>query len=184
MILSFSHDAMIVRQQDALAEVKRLDIYGPRIHAPATVTPPANAVSVASVAEVLTARNAAEVTQSVVCAVMVDVVNVIRLLAVGHKPGDPMSLIPFAVKPDSNVSVIGHAASNSPGAGFSADVSRPGKHARFGIVIKNIVNGIWDNLYSHLKLPLDLVRGSVVGATDAPILYQIPNKMNIGGLNG
>ena len=168
MICTFSHDAMEVGKQDAFAEVQRLDIYSPRIHAPATVTPPANTVGVASVTEVCAARYAAKIAQSVVCAVMVDVVNIIRLLSVGHKPRDPVSLILDAVVPDGNVAVIGFASGNSTRASFSADVYRPAKHSRIGIVIKDITNRVWNNLCSHFELPLNLVRGLTVGAVSTP----------------
>ena len=99
MISTFSHNAVKVGQQYTLARVNQL--MAKRGSPVSVVVPvlrirpyPMNAACMNAARKLVEAvgrcRNASQVTQSVVNAVTVNVINQIRLLAVSKKPANPM----------------------------------------------------------------------------------------------
>ena len=110
--------------------------------------------------------NITQVAKSVVCPVMVDVVNHIRLLIVSKKPADSMSLVESALVLQPKIAISSSPASISA-LGLAGNVSQK---PRFRVVVKVIANRIRDNLSSHFVLPHNLVRGLAVVAVSTPIL--------------
>jgi hypothetical protein len=110
--------------------------------------------------------NITQVAKSVVCPVMVDVVNHIRLLIVSKKPADSMSLVENALVLQPKIAISISPASTSA-LGLARGISQK---PRFRVVVKAIANRIRDNLSSHFVLPHNLVRGLAVVAVSTPIL--------------
>jgi hypothetical protein len=188
MIRSLSHDAVEVRQQDVLAVVQlpasvpgnnaKVRVFSPalRLSDPS----PVNAGFAPSVEAVYRASGIPDFGQPVVMRRVMDVVNLNWLLAMSNKVGNAVLKIFCSAVSQIAVSIFSERSGSLAGS----LPTNPGEHPRVRVVGESIADRVWDNVYSHLKLPLDLVRGSVVGATDTPILRQIAHKLNIGGLNG
>jgi hypothetical protein len=184
MICSLSHDAMIPGKQYALAVVEHfVSVSRPCKHGAIPAASPSNADAVAPVQHILRSADVAEVAGPVVIPNSVDVINFIWLFSGLKKPNYTVRSIPLTLMHDKSVSILLRIASNLSRLS-GALIDKPKKITRIWVVAKDITDRVWNNLCSHAESPLSVVRGSVVGATDAPILYQIPNKMNIGGLNG
>jgi hypothetical protein len=189
MTLPYSHNAAkvgnknIVTAIDAFVFVSSVCV-PVRFAASPVIFSPCNALHSAPVELIVAAVRSAKVAKAVVAGISIRMINHGRLLVMNKKPGNAMGHVPLSVVRDLDVPVRQATPGNHAGLDAFPNANAPSKFARIGIVIKDIANRVWNNLCSHAESPLSVVRGSVVGATDAPILYQIPNKMNIGGLNG
>ena len=188
VIRSLSHDAMEVRQQDALAVVQfSPSVFGNnaevRVFSPAlrlSDPSPANAGFAPSVEAVHRAGGIPDFGQSVVMRRVMDAVNLNWLLAMGNKVGNAVRKIFCSAVSQIAVSIFSERASLLAGSlSFS-----PSENARFRVVRQDISDRVGYKFRSHLKSPLHLVRGSVVGATDAPILSKNTCNLNMGLLNG
>ena len=108
----------------------------------------------------------AEIAKSVVSAVVIKVVNHLRLLAVGKEPADAMGHVDAAFMLDSQVAVSSVPPSN-PAFGFARYV---GQLTRDRVIADVFFNRVRDNLCSHIAPPCGLVRGLTVAAVSASIL--------------
>ena len=161
MIGTFCHYAPAMSYQDILALVYR---------PVAKVRNPSAASEAHASRSFVTAigfvRHTAEIAQSVIKRISVDMVDIFRLLVVGKKPSDPV-----VVELDASDS-DGHSALLNCSSFFAAKSIYPVQMPSFWFVPQFIANKIWDNFRSHAESPLSVVRGSVVGATDTPILTE------------
>ena len=174
MICSLSHDARMPRQQDVVAGVNNFGSV--RCKNLVSDLAPVNAHAAPLVKAVQHVIDIAKVGYSVVCAVMVDMVNDIRLFAVNKKPSKAVSGEVCAVDPDLDVAeALLQRAGNSSDLGFVVVVN-PGEHARFRVVGENIANRVWYKFCSHAESLLSVVRGLTVGAVSAPILTRESNN--------
>lgn len=186
MILPFSHDARMPGQQDVLAGVEVFaPVFGSNVPG-AFPAPPKNTPRLSLVSEVYGFSDGVQVRNRIVRFIKVNVMNVILagINSIMEIPGKAVRVVSIAFVSDANVAGALKGAGRVAGLDVSAATNSPRKEPRFRVVGENIADRIWYKFCSHLKLPLHLVRGSVVGATDAPILRQIAYKLNIGGLNG
>ena len=186
MILPFSHDAMEVRQQNALAGVEHpAAVFGSDVPVPA-FAPPKNTARLSLVSEVYGLSDGVQVRNRIVRFIKVNVMNFILagINAVIHIPSKAMRTVCRSFVSNTDVSAGLRGSSRVAGLDVSAAPNSPCKEPSFRVVGESIPDRIWYKFCSHLKSPLHLVRGSVVGATDTPILRQIAHKLNIGGLNG
>ena len=180
MSCSNSHVTSVVSEQNAPACVQgfSLEVDNPLL----SVTAPSN--SPAPIVDLIgRGVNIAKIAKSVVQRVAVDMVDNIRLLAVRQKPSNAVSKIALSLKKNHAVSGTAfcrasHGASN---AIATPDFIRD--DASYWVVIKEIANGIRDNFRSHAESPLSVVRGSVVGATDTPILPPFVSSGHKSGDN-
>ena len=175
MTLPFSHDARMPGKQDAFAGVKPT----PPVRCKNSSALPVDAHAAPLVKAVQYVIDIAKVGYAIVRAVMVDMVNDVRLFAVDKKPSQPMSVVDGAQSANCNVAMRSDAT-----RGFANPrlvvVSNPSEHPGFRVVRENIAQRIWYKFCSHIVLPHGLVRGSVVGATDAPILTPNSSQIEIG----
>lgn len=175
LICSLSHDAMKVRQQDALAvvehfvSVSRLSNSNSLPISARMPRPESASGGYFSVKAVLALGYVTKICNSVVSAIMVDVVNNVRLLPVNKEPSKPMGVVKLALKTDPNVAVVSQRASNRALLFAACSLFAP-KHARVGIIVKEVADRFWNNAFSHLKLPLHLVRGLTAPTVSTPIL--------------
>ena len=110
-----------------------------------------------------------KVLKSVISFISVDVVNHFRLFAVSKKPSKPVGIPSFFKKADLHISFTTDHTCNITSNSVTP-INLPRKDASIFVVVKDFSDGIWNNLCSHFKSPLDLVRG-VAGATAiAPII--------------
>ena len=114
---------------------------------------------------------ASQVAQAVVRAIAVDVVNLFRLPSCAKKPREAMGKKRLALM--GNADVAGSVKS-STGAELAAPIRfYAGYNAAIRVVGEVFSYRFWDTFESHIKLTFDVVRGSVVGATDTPILHYL-----------
>ena len=151
MIRSLSHDAMIVRQQDALAAI---DLLVTEIRdcvqvgfASLPLAIPANAAAVLSVSPIVGVIRCAKVAKSVVSRRVIDVVNHGRLLAMREKPSEPVAEVCDALKGDSMIALVVYATSDTASRDVLRGADRPGKHARVRVVVKSIADRLRDALH-------------------------------------
>ena len=108
----------------------------------------------------------------VVSMVMVSMINVCgRLLACHQKVGNTVGIVLPSLILKSSVPTSINAPSNFPNSAFMSRLN-PNQITRIGTVFQDIFDGFGYKFRSHIVLPHGLVRGSVVTATDAPILSQ------------
>ena len=173
MIRSLSHYAMKPGKQDALATVNNVLPFVARVDSAIPVRAvgggllagfPVNAYSPVLIEKVLRLRDVAKVGYSVIRLVAVDVINNLRRLTVNKKPGKAMSKVSAPAYANAGVAIrAGLCDGNVAGAG---------KQPRFRVVRQDISNRVGYKFCSHAESLLSVVRGSVVGATDTPILSQ------------
>ena len=170
MIFPFRHDARMPSKQDALTGVDQLAPVS-RLHtSTAPLLGPLDSYPPVLVKPIQHVIDVAKVGYSIISAVMVDVINDVRLFAMHKEPSEAMSGKTCAVKANPDVpKALGLGASHLANLGSMVVIS-PRKHARIGIVAKDIADRIRYKFCSHVELPLSVVRGAVVGATVAPIL--------------
>jgi hypothetical protein len=159
MIGTFSHYAPAMSYQDVLALVYRpvAEVRNPSAASEAHASCP-------FVTAIGLVRHTAEIAQSVIKRIAVDMVDIFRLLVVSKEPSDPV--------------VVELDASNSDGHGVLLDCSSffaakpiyPVEMSSFWFIAQFIAHKIWDNFVSHVVPPYDVVRGLVVRATSTPIL--------------
>jgi hypothetical protein len=170
MILSLSHDASIVGSQNVFAFV---EVSPAILCAPVSSFADRDAAN-ASVDGVDSSANRAKVGDSVVSFIAINVVNHVRLFASRNKVRNPVGEVAdlFVSQPV----ITSNIRASDQGAGSSrATQDCPSQIARVGIVMKDIAYRIGYKFHSHLKLPLHLVRGAVVGATVTPTLtWEFP----------
>lgn len=161
MSTSNRHIPMIVGEHDALAAVNLFCVShrDSVVRVLSSVVKDDSAGCNLSVFAINFVAYVSKVAQAVVRFITVDVVDFIRLFTVNKKPSKPMNVVPIAINADLTVS----AAVSSFATNYFTRVS---------VVANDITDRIRDNFVSHFKLLLDLVRGSVVGATDSPILPE------------
>jgi hypothetical protein len=185
MIIPFSQDARLPCKHDVFASVK---VLSPEIGSDIQMSPdplPAQANNVSLINCVFRSANIAQIAKAVVCGVVVDVVNNVGLLIVGKKPSNAMSKINFPAELDVMVSPSGACVSRwSMRLNRLAGATNPQKLAGSWAVSKVFADRVWNNLCSHLKSPLHLVRGLTVGAVSTPILPANTHKLNIEVRNG
>lgn len=160
------HIAPVVCQQDALALV-----YGPAcvVRNPLAVSP-ADA-SGPIVEGVNLVRHVAKIAESVVSRISIDVVDVLGLFAVNKKPSKAVNVVPLIINRDVPVT----------GFGFGRLAAR--YFSCVGVIFNDITHRIRNNFRSHAESPLSVVRGSVVGATDTPILPPFVSSGHKSGDN-
>jgi hypothetical protein len=107
-----------------------------------------------------------KIAKSVVSAVVIKVVNHLRLLAVGKEPADTMGHVDAAFMLDSQVAISSVPPSN-PAFGLARYV---GQLTRARVIVDVFFNRVRDNLGSHIAPPCGLVRGLAVVAVSLPIL--------------
>ena len=163
---SDSHIAMEMGQQDALAGVMILSAKG---NNPFLLGFDPVYASLAAVQFVCGVADVAKIAKTVIRAVTVDVVDYLRLLAVGKKPCKSVDKIGLIVDSNSQVSI----------ALFIDFATR--YFACVGVVLNDIAHRIRNNFDSHAESPLSVVRGLVVGATSTPILPYLPYPAAIAG---
>ena len=106
------------------------------------------------------AGGTSEVGHSVVQPLSIDVVKHGRgLLPVVEEPSKAVGENLLPSEGDVPVAVFGDTASFTADDGIPVNLFDPSKTARDGTVLKVLAGFLWDNLVSHFKLPLDLVRG-------------------------
>jgi hypothetical protein len=110
--------------------------------------------------------------QSVIGGVMVKVINLLWLLVMGKKPRKAVAEVLNTFVSNAPIPLAVKRASNVTSFDVSRRADKPSEYARFGIVIKDITDRVWNNLCSHFESPLNLVRGAVAPTTVAPILSQ------------
>ena len=116
---------------------------------------------------VLTFGDRSEVFNPVVARNTIDVVNYLwRFLVVKELPSNSMSKVIRSINPYSQMTARVSIYSRL----FRSGVSYI---SRFCVVLKDSVNGLWDNFCSHFKLPLDLVRGVGTAIPTTPIIQVI-----------
>lgn len=178
MILPFSHDARMPRQQDALAVVHHLPFVSRRPIAVRNTLDALNlefdANGAGKVQPVKRCIDVAKVGYSVISAVMVDVINNIRLFVVNKVPGKPVRVVVNAAHLNANVPRSVNAARGLSYSRPMVSLS-PNKHPRFRVVGENVANRIWYKFCSHIAPLCGLVRGLTVGAVSAPILTRESN---------
>ena len=167
MSCSNRHIAMEVGQHDvaSFVDVTPLKIHNPALSVFSPINPSAFVVELIG-----RGVHIAKVAQPVIKRVAVDVVDNVRLLVVRNKPSNSVSKI--ALSFNTNYAVSGGAFCRSSYRA-STSISAPYficDNPRFRVIDKAFTDRIWDNFVSHVKLLLDLVRGSVVRATDTSII--------------
>ena len=126
---------------------------------PATAVP-SDSLDASSVVVVQGAGGASEVGHSVVQPLSIDVVKHGRgLLPVVEEPSKAVGENLLPSEGDVPVAVFGDTASFTADDGIPVNLFDPSKTARDGTVLKVLTGFLWDNLFSHFKVPLDLVRG-------------------------
>lgn len=169
MSCSNRHIAMEVGQHNiaSLVDVASLKIHNPALSVFSPVNPSAFVVDLIG-----RGVHVAKIAKSVIKRIAVYMVNNVRLLIVSKKPRNAVGQVALPVKkydPVSGTALCG-ASNRSSSAVASANFIE--YLPCFGIVSEVMMNRIRNNLRSHAELPLSLVRGSVVGATDSPILPE------------
>ncbi len=166
MIGTFSHYAPAMSYQDVFALVYRpvAEVRNP----PAACEAHASRPFVTAIGLV---RHTAEIAQSVIKRIAVDMVDIFRLLVVSKKPSDPVVVELDASDRDA------HGVLLDCSSFFAATPIYPVQMPSFWFVAQFITHKVWDNFISHVVPLYDVVRGLVVGATSTPI---IPIVSNIG----
>ena len=167
MISTFSHDAGMPGQQDVVAGVYSFG----SVRCKNLFALPVDASRAPLVKAIQHVIYVAQVGYSVVGSIVVDVVNNVRLFAMNKIPSKPMGKVGNAAAPNDNVPKPPLCAGNGAYLG-SVIVSNPSEQPRIGIVIKDIADRVWNNLWSHVESPLSVVRGLVTAITSAPILAR------------
>jgi hypothetical protein len=116
-----------------------------------------------------------KIAQSIVSSVMVDVIDNIRLLAVGKEPRQPVSKPDRFLKGDCYIALPINRASNVASLNAATPVDCPFDGSSFGVIAKEFTDRIRDNFRSHAENLLSVVRGLVVGATSTPIIPIVSN---------
>jgi len=111
--------------------------------------------------------NTANICNSVVGAIVVDVIDNSRLLAVVQKPGHSVGKIRDSFESKANITVSFLAPCYASRFSSSTTINLPRQIARLRIVGQDIANGIRDNFHGHIAPPCGLVKG-VWGATQIP----------------
>ena len=173
MVIPLSQYASMPRLQNAGAAVQ---VAPTKVSADvpfAVLRFPAQANNVSLVNRVLRDANIAQIAKAIVSGVVVDVVDYVRLLVVGKKPGNAMSKVLLPAELDVMVSPSGACVPRwRMRFNRLAGAANPKKLAGGWAVSKVIADRFWNNFCSHIVSPHGLVRGSVVGATDTPILTR------------
>ena len=170
MTCSFGHDAMKPSKQNALAVVDPVSSVC-RLYSDMAVSLPVPADSFAPllVEKVSAVINIAKIADPVVLPVSVDMINHVRLLSAGDKPSNSVGKVKLPIVRKSYISGASSVSRLLSDLGLKS-ICLPRKISSAGVVMKDISYGVWNNLCSHVELPLSVVRGAVVGATVAPIL--------------
>ena len=117
---------------------------------------------------------ASQVAQAVVRAIAVDVVNLFRLSSSAKKPCKAVGKKRLALMGDADVA---GSVEGSTGAELAAPIRfYAGYNAAIRVVGEVFSYGFWNTFESHIKPSFDVVRGSVVGATDTPILHYLRHR--------
>lgn len=112
-----------------------------------------------------------QIADRIVRRVLIDVVNQwSRLLAVVNLPRDPVGLVGTALPTDVGAPVLPDGSSPATNFCAAGRSDSPNKFPSIRVIVEAIAECLWDNFHSHIKPSFDVVRGSVVGATDTPIL--------------
>ena len=162
MIGTFCHYAPAMSYQDAFALVYRpvAEVRNPSVVGEAHA-------SRSLVTAVRLVRNIAEIAQSVIKRIAVDMVDIFRLLVVSKKPSNPVVVELDASDHNGQGTLL-----NCPSS-FAASTIFPIQMSSFWFVAQFFAHKIWDNFVSHVVPPYDVVRG--VGSSNYryPRLYHI-----------
>ena len=177
MILPFGHDARMPGKQDALAVVEPAPLVLSHDSGVAvSLAVPNDPVRLSAVEVIGTRVNAAKVRYAVIKSIVIDVVDYVGLFAVIEKPREAVRKIAAAINVDAEVFTGARQRAGNV-ASFPGPVAgKPGQSARFRVVGENVADRIWYKFCSHLKSPLDLVRGLTAATVSAPILTRESNN--------
>ena len=117
-----------------------------------------------------------QIAQSIIGSVVIDVVDNVRLLAVGKEPRQPVSKPDRFLKGDCYIALPINRASNVASLDAATPFDCPFDDSSFRVIVKEVTDRIRNNFRIHAESPLSLVRGSVVGATDTPILPEFASS--------
>ena len=168
MCINNRHIPMVVGQHDVAPVVSRFPVEN---YSPAVVFCAPEYAAGGVVGLVGRLADVAKVCHSIIRAVTVDMVNLIGLLSMKKEPRKPVGKVCATLVGHPKVSIAQFKPAGADSAAL--DSLDSANDSGFGVVCKVIANRIRDNFSNHGVLPHVVARGSVVGATDAPILSQV-----------